>query len=1026
MQLSQKCPEGCIHIGKLNNKGINDKVSELLVRGVEIRNESPDKAIDIFDKALEINKSNWQCLIEKSIALGKLNKFEEEIDCLKSAASIFDDDNIHYRIALAYRKANRFNDSIDSILKCKGKINNTETEYLLGDCYFMTGQFEKAIECMEKVIVSESKNREIINNAKITLSKIYLSFRNIDKMMEIAENIDDNFKEEKMILIQNGYFASGRMYELLKLINEIDNFGPGEKFMLLQCALVLKKNNQGNIINIIDDLLKNGYYSGNSFEETRLLGLKVRLLFKELKMRQAYEIFYEYSDRIISGAKDIYDCYESCHLIAFFLYNLEKNRSILIYKTITGMAIDEFIIDELYNAFTTMDITPYIRAKAIEKSLDLMKSGKSENFNRTVIVADLLYEYGEFSQAFDLYRRIDSEKPDAIILYKMAVCLMKQNKFEEAQEMFLNVSALSKFIPGVYPGIIKCCLETNNEWSEFYKSVELEKLSFSEIYELAGNLMSKEIYDKSGYLFSYILEKYKNIDMYSKKTIYHNMVCVYRNLNEHSKGIELINEVCENYFGLDLLVDLGCLYYDLGEYDKSKDMFDKALDKHDNFIVNFNLGVLSIKLKEYQKALSYFNLSIMRIMEEVRRKNIYFSKEYGNMLVKLYSNSGLCLLKLGKLGEALIMVDKSSNIDRNHKVAEIISVIQRKILDTEKGIENEDINIDQMLDNCVTIKEGFTEDIRRLLDEILVKIYGKYEKRIRINDSIVDSISGFIKNEKRIYTKYKESIERSEGTFQRYVDNLVSSFDRKVIVEAWKEAAVTSDNVDTIPDITLYAKQLMDFGDELFRNFEYSQTEEYIYSSLIPYYRIIKQLSMDIVYPYYNKYRDLLPAPVEPQDFKDIGIYSYKAGGETCYRIDFSFDISCSEYLFEINCHPGLRSAYINYIKHYMPWDKLLWMISGIKKKWDIIDDAKSVGLLLLFYCGYKNYLCVEGDFSGKEEIIKLAGDLIQINNERDHYIRCMLNGDFEFDYLSSAKNVREIAKRCIEGLLKIKRIVKE
>lgn len=1024
MQLNSLCPKECMHKGKLNPKDLNKKVSELNFTGSLLIEDNPAEAVRLYERALELDGDNYECLIGIGTAYGKLGKHDVSVEFFKKAAAIRKDGDLYYNIAKSYRRANKLKECIDFLSGVKDSMEEWIAQYLLGECYFLSGNFEGAEECMMKVTANNRADDIHLNKARIVLAKIHLSNRDIDKVMENAEAITGEFEEDKNNLIESAFFASGRMYELLSLINSMDKIGNSERFMLLQCALVLKKNNQGSIINIIEDILASEFCRDNPYEEIRLIGLKVRLLFKELKIKDAYDTFVEYEDRLVNAARSIYDCFESCNLIAFFLYNLDKAKAINIYRTITGVDIDQFIIDELYNAFTTMDITPYVRAKAIEKSVELLKSGKSEDFNRTGIVADILYEYGEFSQAFELYKRIlGKDKPDTIVMYKVAICLMKQNKYEEALDTFINILDLTKFIPGIYPGIIRCCLETDREWIEFFKCLELEKLSFSEIYELAGMLMAREHYDKAGYLYSYIIEKFKNMDIYSRKMVYHNMAAVYRSLKDYYKAMDIINEIPGKYFGECLSIDMGCLYYDTGEYDKSYEIFMKAAEISDNPVVYFNLGILYIKLRNYEKAVDYFNASIEKTIDEIKNKKAFNAREYGSMLVKLYRNSSLCLLKLGKFEEALLTIEKAVNIEKSQKVMDAVSIIQRQLLNRDKGMENWEDDIEQLTDNCMGVKEGFTEDIRRLLDSILKRIDRKTGKKFLLKDDLSDSIASFIRNERRIYGKYGDSIERSEGTFQRYVDNLISSFERKVLPEDWKETAAAAEENVNRTDIIEYSKMLMDLGDRLFKNFEYTRSEEYIYASLIPYYKIIKMLSVSMVYPYYKKNIHQLPAPEKLADFKDIGIYSYKAGGEDCYRIDFSFNISCSEYLFEINCHPGLRSEYINHKKHFMPWGKLLWMISGIKKKWNVVDDAKSVGLLLLFYSAYKNYLAIEGDFNNSDEIIKLSGDLIHINNERDYYIRNMLRGNYEFDYLNCVSSARNIAQRCMEGLLKIKRI---
>ena len=1021
VQVNSDCPQNCIHLGKLSNKDFGIRVGTLAQNGIRLRHKSPTESIMQFDKALELDKNNYKIIIEKSITYDSIGEFVKSIECLKQAYLINADYNIQYKIAIAYRKINKFEECIKSILKIKDWLSSIETDYLLGDCYFMTGQYDMAINNLEKIITNIDCEKSNINKARVMLSRSYLMLRNFDKVIENAKDIDMEYKNEKNNLIESALFTSGRMYELLHFINSMDNLGYNEKYMMLQCALVLKKNSQGNIIAIIDDILSCNYFSQDSYEGIGLTGIKIKLLFKEFKMKQAYELFIKYEDKIIDMAKDITDCYESCHLMAFFLYNFDKNKAISIYKAITGMAVDGFIIDELYNVFMNMDIPPFVRAKAVEKTIELIKEGKSDNFNRTLIVGDILFEYGEYFQAYEFYKRItDNEKQDTIIMYKMAICLMKQNKFDEALGMFIVIVSLTKFIAGVYPGIIKCCLELNNEWIEFFKLLELEKLSFSEIYELAGNLLTKEYYDKAGYLYNYMLEKFKGIDIYSKKMIYHNMVCVYRNLGEYAKGIEIIEQIGDKYYNEELLLDMGCLYFDIGQLESAKSIFEKASENSKNPVIYFNIGILNMKSGDYTSALENFDVSISQIISEIRVKKAPNVKEYGIMLARLYRNCSLCYIKLNKIKESLIYIEKALNIENNEKVSEILFIIQNRHLSGDKASETIDDNIRLLMDNCLTVKVTFTEDIRRLLDSILNRLYGKPDKKLYISGEITDNLLSFIRNEKRIYSKNMESIERSEGTFQRYVDNLITSFEKKVISDISKEVAVTMDNQTIDRDMVRYSKNMISIADNLFKNFEYVQYEEFIYASLIPYYKVVKELSRSIIYPYYKSKINVLPIPQSPEDFKSIGVYSYKSYQETSLRIDYSFNISSSEYLFDINCHPGLRSKYINFEKHYMPWDKLLWMISGIKKKWDIVDDAKSAGLLLLFYSGYKNYLGIESSFNNNDEIINLSGDLIHLSNERDYYIRTMLKNEYEYDYIDCVNRIRELAVRCIEGLLKI------
>lgn len=1023
MQVDSKCPKECIHLGKLNSRDLNNRIKELLNDSIHIQSSNPNESIKLYDMVLKLDENNIQGLIGKSNVYGSMGLNDQAMEYLKKAYDLSNDPGICINIATYYRKENKFKEAIEVLEKVINKLDSWKADYLMGDCLFMTGQYERAIGNLNNVIVHPLSTSEYKNRARATLSRIYIGLKNFDRSIQYAESIDAEYSDEKTNLIENIYFAGGRMYELLKLIDSMDEIGCNEKYMLLQCALAIKKNIKDSITAIIDDLIEGRCYGENLYGEADLISLKIILLFKQLKLKEAYEVFQQSVEKITQGSSNMPNCKEACYLVAFFLYNIDRHKSIEIFSTATGMELDDFLIGELYRAFSTIDIPPYIKAKSIEKSLQLVSGGKSDSFNRISIAADILYESGEYSQAFEMYNRLlDKEKIDMVLMNKMATCLLRQNKFEEALYIYKSIISTTNFIPSVYSGIIRCCIELRIEWLDYFKNLELEKLSFSELYDLAGSLVSAEYYDKAGYIYSFMLDKFDGMDIYSRKMVYHNMVCVYRNLREYQKGIDTINRIPPEYMSEDLLMDLGCLYYDSGLYDKSMEVFEETLKINMNPLVYLNLGILYMKIKEYESALSFFYTSREKAMAEAKRKKPLNPMEYGNLLSKLYVNISLCLIKLQRLEEALHFIELAGKIDINEKVTEITFAIQQSLLKRSKGDYNDFLDMDYLMDGCISINEGFTEDIRRLLDSVLNKIYGKNVKKVRLPYELEENVTAFLKNERRIYGKYKESIERSEGTFQRYVDNLIISFEKKTMLEPAGDDMQDADSSGNKGNILQYSGKLVEIGNNLFENFMFDR-DEYIYTSLIPYYRSIKLLCRYYLYPYYEKNIHNLPMPSAPDEFKYIGIFSYRTGNETCYRVDFQYNISCSEYLFEINCHPGLRSRYLNSISHYMPWEKLMWMISGIRKKWDILDDAKSAGLLLLFFCGFKNYLGIEGDFQNRDEIIRLAGDLIHIGNERDHYIRCMLKGEYEYDNVNAAREVKEIAERCMDGLKKIKRL---
>ncbi|KPU44179.1 lipopolysaccharide regulatory protein [Oxobacter pfennigii] len=1021
MQLNSSCPESCIHYGKLNSRDVKNKITDLLSIAEDIKNKNANEALKIMDKALKFDENNVDCYLEKGILLESQGKYEEAIKCLKRAGEITQSrDDIIYEIVRIYKKANKFYDAIEVLSGIKDTLKGSEKDYLLGECYFNEGDFEKASLHLQRVKSNPDVPKDKINNARIMLSKIYISQKMSEKAMENALSIDDEYKEEKVKLVGKIYLSSNRFYELLESINSTKELSMWEKYMLLQCHLAINKNHEAYGLKIVDDLLNSNFCIENGDEEIALLALKVKLSFINLKMNAAYETFEKHESSILKQSEENSDCFDASILMAYFLYTIDKRKAMDIYEKVMDMELGSFIIDELYNAFETLVITPYVKAKALVKSLEIVKSGKNLSFNRTAIVADVLYEMGEYSQAYDFYKICnDAEKPDSKILYKMSCCLLKQNKYHEALKTFTDILSLTKFIPGVYAGIIKCCLENDMEWDEYFNCLELEKLSFSEVYDLAQTYMEKEYYDKSGYLYNHILDKYKNMDVYSRKMVYHNLVCVYRHLKNIDKAMEIINEIPEKYKGELIKIDEACLYYD-GEGHETAEVILSDFEEHsDNPEVYFNLALIKIRLGKFNEANSYFCKAIEKLTEDKNGKRINDYSEYCDMLIKFYANLSLCYLMQDQGEDALITIEKAMEIEKNQRVMDITFIAQQKLLGKEIKPVDELIHL---FDGCLAIKDGFTKDIKKLLKGILYKAYPKENTTWSKNET-TSNVEAFIRNERRIYNKNKASIERSEGTVQRYIDNLMLSFEKRIVNKTWEETAAAALGIKKSAAAIEYADTLMELGDKLLGDFEYINPREYLYTALIPYFKALKILAVGLINPYYIKNLNNMPVPNDIQSYKNLGIYCYKTSGETYYRIDFSFNIMSSEYLFELNCHPGLRNKFLNFKKHYMPWDKLMWVISGIKKKWNVVDDIKSAGLLLLFYSGFENYLGIEGSFKNGDEIIALAGNLIHLGNERDYCIKNMIKGAYEFDYSLYARNVRHLAQKCREGLLKLNRI---
>ncbi|MDI6619275.1 MAG: CDC27 family protein [Clostridiales bacterium] len=989
IQLDSDCPDECINKGKVSARELHDKINSLMDAGITYEDKNPKEAIRLFNKVLGLDKNFLESYLEMSSAYDSLGMYDNSVRCLEKAYKLNKDGNLLYMIAEQYIKSGEYQKPINIILSNKEKFKDCRADYLLGKCYFSLKEYKNSISCMKKVLDEEGLNKGYRNKAAIILSRSYLSIKDAEDAIKYAKTLDDEYSKDRRELIEEGYFSAKRIYELLKYIESFKGIGYFEKDMLLRCAPMLKIKDKNVILNIIDDLLRSTYLKDD--ERLEIICRKICILFEDSRMNESFNLFEQNKESIIKMSGTTPECYSACCFAAFFAYSLDRPCAMHIYNSIAPQKTDEIVIDELYNAFKDMDISPSIKAKSIAKSVKVLSGKKNGSFLRTRVAADLLFENGEYYEALDMYHRAsDAKAEDAFLLYRMAVCNIKLDKFKSAFKLLDRILSLNKYIPSAYPKIIICCVESGLDWADYFKHMEIEKLNFNEVYELGECLSKNEYYDKAGFLFNYLIDNYKNVDIYRRKKILHNLSFIYRKLKNYEKGIELIKSVPNEYLSRDLSIDLWCLYYESMQYDKAAEVFDIYLKDIKDPEVYFNSGILALKLKKYKEAVDYFEGCIHISIEQGYRKD--------ELIQRALTDISICKANMGRGIDALSYVDRALKVRYDDRALDVLFMIQKKLLHGKE--KNQEICGYES--DCISKSECFDDEINSLFEKITSSIYPRKESIVK-KDRVQEKIESFVKIEREKYKSDKDYIERSESAYCRLINEMFALFDKRVLSEI------------TAADIDRSINEYDDFG----RN----GSQEYLYGCITPYFEDLSHLCHKVLYPYYKKSIDFLPVVHSMEDFKKLGIYCYESGGKRYYRIDFSFDISCSKYLFEINCHPGIRSEYIDCRIHYMPWEKLVWIISGIEKKWDIIDGIKSAGLLLLFYGGYKNYLGIEGDFKGSDEIIKLSGDIIKAGNECDYAVKNMLNGTLEYNMIENIRKLRGVIKGCIADISKVKLI---
>jgi len=168
------------------------------------------KAIDLYQKAIEINPENDEAYNNRGVSYDQLGEYKKAINSYEEAIKINPKASNTYNMGVSYQKLGEYKEAINSYEEAI-KINSEfDIAYAnMGIIYAKLGKYEKAIMSYKKAIEINPKNdiaytnlfeTQIINN--IPLSK------------DLEEKYKVFFKNDKSQFLQ---------YEMLKIIENINN-----------------------------------------------------------------------------------------------------------------------------------------------------------------------------------------------------------------------------------------------------------------------------------------------------------------------------------------------------------------------------------------------------------------------------------------------------------------------------------------------------------------------------------------------------------------------------------------------------------------------------------------------------------------------------------------------------------------------------------------------------------------------------------------------------------------------------------
>ncbi len=125
-----------------------------------------EKAIEAYEKAIEIDLDSDIACYNIGLAYAKLSKFEKAIEAYEKAIEIKPDKyETYYGIGFAYAKLSKFEKAIEAYEKAiEIKPDSHEAYYNMGVAYFRLGKYQKEIEAYKKAIEIKPDSHEAYDN----------------------------------------------------------------------------------------------------------------------------------------------------------------------------------------------------------------------------------------------------------------------------------------------------------------------------------------------------------------------------------------------------------------------------------------------------------------------------------------------------------------------------------------------------------------------------------------------------------------------------------------------------------------------------------------------------------------------------------------------------------------------------------------------------------------------------------------------------------------------------------------------
>lgn len=153
-------------------------------------------AMELYKKAIEIDKHNLKAYKKLSIIYFAEKQFKDAVLLLEDAKTVLPEDaDIYHKLAIAYLSTGEYNKAIENVKKANSIAKNIQSQLVLASAYSITGDYDNAKMQLEDVLNSDPKNK----TALLGLSIVFEKMGKKEKCIEILKRALEYYPDDSEI-----------------------------------------------------------------------------------------------------------------------------------------------------------------------------------------------------------------------------------------------------------------------------------------------------------------------------------------------------------------------------------------------------------------------------------------------------------------------------------------------------------------------------------------------------------------------------------------------------------------------------------------------------------------------------------------------------------------------------------------------------------------------------------------------------------------------------------------------------------